>query len=79
MWDEHDGIRTDQYPLRLAYRAVLSISIKNEKYSKTELRFGEISTDQSLKVTTFGEISTGVGAKQRGIGEFSTNIRIARR
>lgn len=48
-----------------------------EKSSKTELRFVEIPTDQSLKVTTFGEISTGVGAKQMGIGEFSTTIRIA--
>jgi hypothetical protein len=50
---------------------------KNEKNSKTKLHFGEISTDQSLKVTTFGEISTGVSAKQTGIGEFSTNIRIS--
>lgn len=45
--------------------------------SKIELHFVEISTDQSLKVTTFGEISTAVGDKQRGIGEFSTTIPIA--
>ena len=62
---------------RQAYRAAPTQLEKNEKYSKTEPRFVEISTDQSLKVTTFGEISTGAGAKQMGIGEFSTNIRIA--